>query len=727
MWKLRRSSLFRHIGQMNMRDCGPGALAASIALNSGIEVSVSELAAYSSIREEGATFIGLRHALAHFGVVGKIYKTTHSLSSLYELPSGSIFQILNTTGKHYVVFLSISRRKVYYYDPASASVKSSSHSSFMKMWVPVLLVIDAGTIDENSFSASRSIQRSQSNGNVNLRSVIAGLGLRGKIGLAMIWVLSIVGYLLSVLLAQMYSVYFDVIIPASQVQLISTFAIVFTLAIAFRSLLDLAAIWLEAKMTTAMDADLIKRLTSAIFFMDYRTLSHFSRGDLVTRFSGVGFIRGRFIGIIVRIPLAIFVSVTTFAILWRSHPLLSMLTIFPIALLASVNILAANRYERISQQHYQSTELVNSFFIDAISNVLTIKSARSEDYWGARFALKLRELFGITRRFIVLDATVSVIKKATISLFSIFLFSFGAFLIVNGRVSEGIFLTFNALTSSLFDPILQLLDLQQEFKQGYIAQARVNDALRVSRESIQSNSRCDDSDLISDEILVDNISFCYDYRHQLLRNIRLCLRRGEKIAILGESGAGKSTLGRILSGFLSPSSGSISLFGEHRGELSVGDLRSMVYYVPAEVQLFSASMYENIACGRNVPHDMVTSVIAEVGLNRLVDRFSDGLEHVIGNESDSLSTGERRRLGLARALVSGCPILVLDEITSGLDYSAKSALEELLLERGETIIFMTHDINLAFSLDSAYFLNEGSLMQVSSFDDLPTSTVEKRD
>ncbi|ENP8455902.1 heme ABC transporter ATP-binding protein/permease CydC [Photobacterium damselae] len=214
-------------------------------------------------------------------------------------------------------------------------------------------------------------------------------------------------------------------------------------------------------------------------------------------------------------------------------------------------------------------------------------------------------------------------------------------------------------------------------------------------------------------ITIENISYTYYGSEQpVLKQVNLSLKQGEKLAILGRTGCGKSTLLQLLTRNWDPQQGQISLDGIPLPQWQEGALRSAMTVVSQRVDVFNGSLRENLLLAKPQASDAeCVQALEQVGLTTLLD--GQGLDTWLGEGGRQISGGERRRLGIARALLHDAPILLMDEPTEGLDRKTEQQILELLLEhaKDKTVIFITHRLIGLDEMDQICLMDEGRIIE----------------
>ncbi|HIF9091344.1 TPA: heme ABC transporter ATP-binding protein/permease CydC [Photobacterium damselae] len=214
-------------------------------------------------------------------------------------------------------------------------------------------------------------------------------------------------------------------------------------------------------------------------------------------------------------------------------------------------------------------------------------------------------------------------------------------------------------------------------------------------------------------ITIENISYTYYGSEQpVLKQVNLSLKQGEKLAILGRTGCGKSTLLQLLTRNWDPQQGQISLDGIPLPQWQEGALRNAMTVVSQRVDVFNGSLRENLLLAKPQASDAeCVQALEQVGLTTLLD--GQGLDTWLGEGGRQISGGERRRLGIARALLHDAPILLMDEPMEGLDRRTEQQILELLLEhaKDKTVIFITHRLIGLDEMDQICLMDEGRIIE----------------
>ena len=199
------------------------------------------------------------------------------------------------------------------------------------------------------------------------------------------------------------------------------------------------------------------------------------------------------------------------------------------------------------------------------------------------------------------------------------------------------------------------------------------------------------------------------------------IRAGETVAFVGPTGAGKSTMAKLVTRFYDPTGGRVLIDGHDLRSVTLASLRRQLGVVPQEPFLFAGTIRENLAFARPGASDAeIWGAVREVGLAEVIERLTDGLDTVVHERGQSLSSGERQLLALCRAFLAHPRVLVLDEATSNLDLQSETKIEaalDVLLEE-RTAVLIAHRLSTAMKADRIVVVDDGQIAEVGSHQEL---------
>lgn len=287
--------------------------------------------------------------------------------------------------------------------------------------------------------------------------------------------------------------------------------------------------------------------------------------------------------------------------------------------------------------------------------------------------------------------------------------------IVEGSMTVGGFVEFNAYLATLTWPTIALGWMISLIQRGRAAMDRINDIFRA-RPSLRDGESAPPAEL--PRIEARGLSFAYaPGAEPALKDVHLTIEPGELVVVVGRTGSGKSTLLEILARLREVPPGAVFWGGVDVNELPLSAVRTMVGYAPQDAFLFSRSIEENVAFGRpGADRDAVRDALRVASFDAEVGAFPEGLDTVVGERGVTLSGGQRQRTTLARSILPGRPLLVLDDTLSAVDTETETRiLDALLSERGaRTVVMATHRLACAARADRILVLERGRLVEEGS-------------
>jgi ATP-binding cassette subfamily B protein len=300
------------------------------------------------------------------------------------------------------------------------------------------------------------------------------------------------------------------------------------------------------------------------------------------------------------------------------------------------------------------------------------------------------------------------------------LLAIGGNMVIHHQLSIGALVAFFLYLNRFLSPIQLLVQQYNSFQQGQAAVFKLRGLFAIDPSTPEAPA-AQELPPIDGEIVFDHVTFGYDPAKPVVRDIDLRIRAGETVAFVGQTGAGKSTLAKLITRFYDPTEGRVLIDGHDIGEVTLDSLRRQLGVVPQEPFLFAGSLRYNIAFARpDSTDDEVWEAVNAVGLAEVVERMPDGLDTVVHERGQSLSSGERQLIALARAFLAHPRVLVLDEATSNLDLLSETkieaALDVLLAQR--TAVLIAHRLTTAMKANRIVVIDDGRVVESGSHDEL---------
>lgn len=295
----------------------------------------------------------------------------------------------------------------------------------------------------------------------------------------------------------------------------------------------------------------------------------------------------------------------------------------------------------------------------------------------------------------------------------------GGTLVVNGSISTGNIAEFVIYVNMLTWPVTSIGWIASIIQQASASQKRINEFMQTKPSILSGNT---EDFKLNGEIVFNNVGLTYpDTGISALKNIKLHIKAGEKIAIIGKTGSGKSSFAELLLRMNDVSEGEILFDGVPVKDLNLGRLREQIGYVPQDVFLFSDSLKQNITFGKPDASDAeIEKAIFDASLTDEIKTFPDGLNTILGERGITLSGGQKQRVSIARALLKNPEILILDDCLSAVDSHTENKILNYFQSslKDKTAIIISHRIYVNLHFDKILVFQDGEIVHAGTHEEL---------
>lgn len=411
------------------------------------------------------------------------------------------------------------------------------------------------------------------------------------------------------------------------------------------------------------------------------------------------------------------------------------LLIASILLVISLLLPLLNNYfrqtiDRLKKAYWTSFQDLTSYYLESLKSLVTLKLFNQDD-----------------RRYRTLKEKADDFNVNTISIMKI---NFVSFLVSDGLIYLGIVIAVIVaclqlddgtidlskavlilmLSYSFFASIRQLMSAAHDALTGIAATSKVDEILSLdtSRKQltiVESDEKIKteyDQETLTylrkyQGIIIKDVDFSYDHRRTILKNLNIEIPQGKMTAIVGKSGCGKSTVANMLMRFIDPDNGYLYFEGTCYYNESPEVLRKKIIMVPQKVSIFSGSLEENLKIAKmEASTSELIDVLKQVNLYDWLKSLPEGLSTDLGDSGAKLSGGQKQKIGIARALLSGAPYIVFDEATSSVDQNSEDEIWQCInrLSHTRTLIIISHRLSTIQRADQIIVLNQGVLVEQGS-------------
>jgi ATP-binding cassette, subfamily B, putative efflux pump len=390
---------------------------------------------------------------------------------------------------------------------------------------------------------------------------------------------------------------------------------------------------------------------------------------------------------------------------------LASISIFPFYLFISKKI--GHKVKHNSHMIQDETEEMSAHVQEKVGGYSVVQAFTHEEFERKRFRKEASKLLNFQLQSGMLASLNTTVTGYLTALAPIFVIWAGCQRVNSGVLTIGELITFYAYLGNFYLPINRFAELNVVFSTSMAALERVLNVMDQTPD-IQDTPEAVECSNISGEITLKNIGFSYEENEQIIKNMNLSIRAGERIALVGASGSGKSTLVSLIPRFYDVSCGNIYLDGKDIRDYKISSLRQQVGIVPQETILFSGSIRENILYGNpNASEEDIIAAAKAANAYDFIQTMPEGFETVLGERGAKLSGGQKQRIAIARVFIKNPKILILDEATSALDSQSEKLIQEALdrLMIGRTTILIAHRLSTVVGADEIVVMNRGKIIE----------------
>ncbi|EGQ7993798.1 ATP-binding cassette domain-containing protein [Vibrio vulnificus] len=355
---------------------------------------------------------------------------------------------------------------------------------------------------------------------------------------------------------------------------------------------------------------------------------------------------------------------------------------------------------------------INGNMSESIQGMSVIQLMRQEKRFNQQFNQLTEQHFNAGRKVIKLNGILLrplmdlLAGIALLTLVAIFGFS-GTELI-----GVGVLYAFISYLGRITEPLIEMTQQLALLQQALVASERIFEMMDAPEQSYGN----DQQPLKSGSIAIEQLSFSYDGKQQVLKQIDIDVEHQQFVALVGHTGSGKSTLASLLMGFYPVSQGKLKLDGRPIASLAKSVLRKDVAMVQQDPHILPTSVRENIALGREVSDDIIWQSLEQVGLAEQIKRYPQLLDTQLGQGETNLSAGQKQLLAMARVLIAKPKILILDEATANIDSGTEALIQRSLnaLRHDMTLVVIAHRLSTIMEADKIVVLHHGDLVEMGN-------------
>ncbi|HYG03082.1 MAG TPA: ABC transporter ATP-binding protein [Chryseosolibacter sp.] len=413
-------------------------------------------------------------------------------------------------------------------------------------------------------------------------------------------------------------------------------------------------------------------------------------------------------------------SVLCLILLIRISPMMTLYVLVPVVIFGFISLKAFAYIRPIFRERGVLNAEVTGRLTETLNGIRVIKGFNAENQEIKTFENGVEKLFLNVKKSLTSTSLVTSSATFLLGLASTGIMGIGGYMIINGELTIGDFLSFTLFLGFMIAPIVQMSNIGSQLTEAFAGLDRTEEIMNMDPEDDEI-VRTITMQRIHGDVRFDSVSFAYEEGKPVLNNVSFEAPAGSVTALVGTSGSGKTTIAGLAASFLNPLSGSVTVDGVDLAKISLNSYRSQLGVVLQDDFLFEGTIKENILFPRpRATEAELQTAIHAAHVHEFTDRFEKGIDTVIGERGVKLSGGQRQRIAIARAILADPRVLILDEATSNLDTESESFIQESLrsLMKGRTTFVIAHRLSTIRQADQILVIEQGQIAEHGKHEEL---------
>ncbi|WGV25167.1 peptidase domain-containing ABC transporter [Halotia branconii] len=690
---------YQTVLQLSEEDCGAACLAA-ICKHHGRFLSINRSREVVGTGQLGTTMLGLKRGCETLGFNARAVKASPAI--IDKIKEIQLPAIIHWQGYHWVILYDQQGKNYVIADPA-VGIRYVSKEELKTAWNGVMLLLEP---DPDRFYEQPKEEAKGGLGRF-FKRILPYRGL-----LTHVLMINVVLGLLALGTPILIQILTDDVLVRGDTQLLTVVVLAVMVMTLFSSSLRLLQATMIAHFGQRLQLGLVLEFGRKILQLPLNYYEARRSGEISSRLRDINDINQLVSQIVVLLPSQFFVAVISFSFMLFYSWKLTLAVIFIGTLIA----LSTLPFLPILQQKTRSLLVLSSenqgVLVETFKGAQVLKTTNAApqfwDEFQSRFGRLANLTFGTTQIGIINNTVANFLS----TIGGIILLGIGSILVIQGELSIGQLLAFNALQINVLNLIDTLVGLTDEYFRSQTAISRLLEVIDATPEVVGGSQKPIAQIPGDADIRCSHLTFHHPGRVDLLEDFSIKLPGGQVIALIGKSGCGKSTLAKLIGGLYQPDSGNIRIGFYNIQDISLDCLRQQIVYVPQEPHFWSRSILENFRLGTPyISFEEVVKACQIADADGFISQLPNNYQTVLGEFGANLSGGQRQRLAIARGILTDPPILILDEATAGLDpVSESQVLDQLLQSRkGRTTILITHRPSVINRADWIVLLDKGQI------------------
>ncbi|MTI83404.1 MAG: NHLP family bacteriocin export ABC transporter peptidase/permease/ATPase subunit [Firmicutes bacterium] len=695
--------------QMEAVECGAASLAMISAYYKKF-LSLEQLRFECGVTRDGVKASNILKAARRHGFEAKGYR--REPADLKDMPMPSI---VHWNFNHFVVLEGFDKGKVFINDPGSGP-KVITEEEFDLSFTGVVLTFKPGPEFEPSGQKSSFI--------ASLKNWVQG----SHTALVYLVIVGLLMVIPGLMIPAFSKIFIDDILLGGKDDWLKP--LMWVMGIVF--VLQGALTWMQQHYLLRMETKIALSNAGKFFWHIFRLPVLFfqqrSAGDIANRLQSNDQVAAFLSRELAETAIGLLTLVFYFFVMLQYNVYLALISLLIGGISVVYLIYSSNKIEIMNKRLLQDKGKTMGFSISGLYIIETLKASGSESNFFAKWSGYHAKEINTQQNMGRTTQTLFHLPNFLSEFANVIILFLGGIFIINGHLTIGSLIAFQALLGSFMGPVNNLTQMGMRIKQVQGDINRLEDVFKykidenVCREVAVDNEE-DNYKKLEGYIEIKDLTFGYNpWDPPLIENFNLAVKPGSRVALVGGSGSGKSTVARLVTGIYPPWSGEILFDGVNKDEIPRNVITNSLAVIDQDINMFDGTIKENLTMWDDtLPEFNVIRAAKDACIHNDIAMRDKGYDHRVSEGGTNFSGGQRQRFEIARALTGNPSLLILDEATSALDVQTEKMVDENIRRRGCTCIIVAHRLSTIRDCDEIIVMDKGKIVQRGTHEELKTT------
>lgn len=604
--------------------------------------------------------------------------------------------VINKSYQHFVVIYKIDHKKkmILLADPNNTSLTKISFEKFQKISTNQYIIL----------KPKKKIMYIKKN--TVLKDFINNFLAHNSKKLILLLTLSTMFTLFNIISSFHFKIIMDYVIEYKTINNLLLISLIFGFVVIIKEVSNYYRNHIINYINHKLDKELLSNVYHHILSLPYLYYKNRTTGEIIARMEDLGSIRNVISKLLVTVLLDLVLAIFTFFTLLFLNVKLTFILIISIIVIFVIIVIFKPILEKKIRISKEASSKLNSYLVETISGIETIKNQNIKPFIEDNFLLKYckynKNSLSYNKCFIIEQFLKDIVSEIS----NLLILLFGSFLVVKGSIDISTLITFITLMNYLLEPLKNIIDLDLSFKEAKTSFERISELYEIEEE--KTNYKKSKKELMG-KIKTNHLTYSYNNHDQFLKDINIDINPGDKVLIYGSSGSGKSTLAKILSKQLEIKNNLIFYDNKDINNCSSNNIRKEISYISQQETLFTDSIYQNIVLDKQIDYNDFLDIAKLCMIDEFTSNSIMAYDMLLEENGFNISGGQRQRIILARALLKGANIYILDESLNEVDIEKERQILTNLFNtyKDKTFIIISHRFHNQDLFNKKYKIENG--------------------